>query len=104
MSRPLPPMPQIRPLEPGDRLPRDEFERRYDAMPNLKKAELIEGVVHMPSPVRWKGHGRSHRHLATLLGSYEAHTPGVEGGDNATIRLDMENEPQPDATLIISPA
>ncbi len=26
-------------------------------------------------------------------------TPGVEGGDNATLRLDFENEPQPDAML-----
>ena len=38
-------------LENGDRLTRAEFERRYEAMPNLKKAELIEGVVYMPSPV-----------------------------------------------------
>ncbi len=42
----------IPPLKAGDRLTRDEFERRYDAMPNLRKAELIEGVVHVPSPVR----------------------------------------------------
>src|SRR5438067_1488278 len=42
----------IPPLEPGDRLSRAEFERRYDAMPALKKAELIEGVVYWPSPVR----------------------------------------------------
>ena len=47
----------IPPLEPGDRLSRAEFERRYDAMPNLKKAELIEGVVYMPSPVRVRRHG-----------------------------------------------
>ena len=38
------------PLEPGDRLSRAEFERRYVAMPHVKKAELIEGVVYMPSP------------------------------------------------------
>lgn len=98
LKTPLPP------LEPGDRLSRDEFERRYDAMPNLKKAELIEGVVYMPSPVRWKGHGRSQWRVITWMGSYEVKTPGVQGGDNATIRLDMENEPQPDATLIIDPA
>ena len=42
----------VPPLEPGDRLTRDEFERRYQAMPALGKAELIEGVVYMPSPVR----------------------------------------------------
>ena len=49
---------QIPPLEPGDRLTRPEFERRYAAMPQLHKAELIEGVVHMPSPVRFRRHGR----------------------------------------------
>jgi hypothetical protein len=42
----------IPPLENGDRLTRREFERRYNAMPDVKKAELIEGVVYMPSPTR----------------------------------------------------
>jgi hypothetical protein len=56
------------PLENGDRLTRDEFERRYEAMPHLKKAELIEGVVYVPSPVRQKYHGRQHCHLLTWLG------------------------------------
>ncbi|MEB3275024.1 MAG: hypothetical protein VKJ85_14675 [Prochlorothrix sp.] len=32
-------------LENGDRLSRPEFERRYQAMSHLKKAELIEGVA-----------------------------------------------------------
>ena len=41
------------PLENGDRLTRAEFERRYAAMPRLKKAELIEGIVYVPSPVRY---------------------------------------------------
>jgi hypothetical protein len=49
---PQPPFREIPPLENGDHLTRDEFERRYEAMPELKKAELIEGEVHMPSPVR----------------------------------------------------
>jgi hypothetical protein len=94
----------ILPLEPGDRLTREEFERRYDAMPHLKKAELIEGVVYMPSPVRHRRHGRPHFRLITWLGTYEAATPGVEGGDNTTVRLDLDNEPQPDAVLLIDPA
>ena len=94
----------IMPLEPGDRLTRDEFERRYDAMPGLKKAELIEGVVYMPSPVRHRRHSRPHFRLIGWLASYEAATPGVEGGDNGTARLDLDNEPQPDALLLIDPA
>ena len=90
-------------LENGDRLTRAEFERRYEAMPHLKKAELIEGVVHMPSPVRHKRHSRPHNHLSTWLGYFEANTPGTEAGDNGSIRLDLDNEPQPDAYLIIDP-
>jgi Uma2 family endonuclease len=85
-------------------LTREEFERRYQALPQLKKAELIEGVVYMPSPVRHRRHSRPHFHLITWLGTYEAATPGVEGGDNATARLDLDNEPQPDALLLIDPA
>ena len=58
----------IPPLENGDRLTRDEFERRYDAMPDLKKAELIEGEVYMPSPVRHGRHGRPHYPARYLVG------------------------------------
>jgi hypothetical protein len=68
-------------------------------MPALKKAELIEGVVYMPSPVRVRRHGNPHARIITWLGSYEASTPGVEVADNATARLDLDNEPQPDAML-----
>jgi hypothetical protein len=93
----------IPPLEPGDRLTRDEFERRYAAMPVLKKAELIEGVVYMPSPVRVRRHGGPHAKIITWLGHYEAKTPGAEVADNATARLDLDNEPQPDAMLYIAP-
>jgi Uma2 family endonuclease len=94
----------IPPLEPGDRLSRVEFERRYEAMPGLKKAELIEGVVYMPSPVRYRGHGRPHAQIITWFGIYESATPGVETADNSTARLDLDNEPQPDAMLLIDPA
>ena len=93
----------IPPLENGDRLTRAEFERRYDAMPNLKKAELIEGEVYMPSPVRQRRHSHPHTRLVTWLGNYETDTPGVEAGDNGSIRLDLDNEPQPDAFLFIRP-
>src|SRR5262245_60567844 len=88
------------PLEQGDRLSRDEFERRYDRMLGLKKAELIEGVVYMPSPIRAQNHAIPHNQLATCLGTYAAETPGVECADNATVRLDLDNEPQPDLVLM----
>ncbi len=89
------------PLESGDRLTRHEFERRYDAMPHLKKAELIEGVVYVPSPVRQKDHGKPHSALGGWLFVYQARTPGLETGDNSTVRLDLNNEPQPDCLLFI---
>jgi Uma2 family endonuclease len=96
----LPERSSVPPLENGDRLTRVEFERRYAAMPNVTKAELIEGIVHMPSPVRIKRHGRPHVILTAWLGHYIARTPGLEEfGDNSTVRLDMDNEPQPDLFL-----
>ena len=88
-------------LEPGDHLTRTEFERRYAAMPASVKAELIEGVVHIPSPVRITKHGKQHGWIMAWLGTYEAETPSTESADNSTIRLDLENEPQPDGLLRI---
>ncbi len=93
----------IPPLENGDRLNRYEFERRYNAMPNLKKAELIEGIVYMPAALRFKSHGQPHGWIMTWLGIYEATTPGVALGVEPTVRLDLDNEPQPDAVLLIMP-
>ena len=92
---------RIPPLENGDRLSRIEFERRYAAMPNLKKAELIEGVVYVPAALRFRSHGQPHGHIMTWLGVYQAFTPKVELGDNPTVRLDLDNAPQPDAVLMI---
>ena len=94
----------VPPLENGDRLTRAEFERRYAAMPHLKKAELIEGVVYVPSPVRYRHHGAPHALLIGWLVQYAAGTPGVGVSDNSTVRLDLDNEPQPDALLLIDPA
>ncbi len=87
-------------LEAGDRLTRDEFERRYERMPNVRKAELIEGTVYMPSPVRARKHAFPHSRLAGWLMVYASETPGVECADNSTVRLDLDNEPQPDLVLI----
>jgi Uma2 family endonuclease len=97
------PAPSLPPLENGDHLTRAEFERRYDAMPHLKKAELIEGVVYMPSPVSFGKHSSPHFDLIAWMGQYRAATPGVVGGDNGSVRLDLDNMPQPDAFLMILP-
>ncbi len=90
----------VPPLESGDRLTRAEFERRYEATPEHFKAELIEGVVYVAFPVR-AFHGTPHFKLVTWLGVYSTATPGTEGADNATTRLDLDNEPQLDALLRI---
>jgi Uma2 family endonuclease len=104
-SRPDPAQPSSPPpLNSGDHLSRAEFERRYQAHPEIKKAELIEGFVYVPPPVRFEQHGRPHFNIITWLGLYCASTPGVSGADNATTRLDLENEPQPDVLLRLDPA
>jgi Uma2 family endonuclease len=100
---PSPASDRIPELCAGDRLTRAEFERRYAAMPHIKKAELIEGVVYMPPPVSQADHAGPHFDLIGWLALYRAATPGLEGGDNASLRLDLDNEPQPDAFLRIRP-
>lgn len=93
----------ILPLEAGDRLSRTEFHRRYLAMPGVRKAELIEGVVHMPSPVKISQHSKPQSHLVWWLTSYSMHQPKTESGDNGTVLLDFDNEYQPDVFLRIRP-
>ena len=83
-------------LEAGDRLTRREFHRRYQAMPHLNKAELIEGIVYVSSP-----HGKYTSQLSAWLSIYSFATTGTEVADNATTILDEDNEPQPDVYLRI---
>ncbi len=89
------------PLQSGDRLTRPEFERRYAASPDIKKAELIEGIVYVASPLRHEQHGKPHSRVMTWLGVYQAMTLGVDLSVEPTVRLDLDNEPQPDAVLFI---
>jgi Uma2 family endonuclease len=91
-------------LETGDHLTADEFLRRYEAMPGLKKAVLIDGVVYLPSSTRWNGHAVEHVAIGLILGTYWARTPGVQAGASATLRLDPLNVPQPDLAMIILPS
>jgi Uma2 family endonuclease len=86
-------------LEAGDHLTRDEFHRRYLANPRIKKAELIEGVVYVPAPVRVRRHGRPHSYMMAWLGNYVSVTPDIIMADNSTVFLDDLAEVQPDAFL-----
>ena len=85
-------------IENGDRLNRIEFERRYTAS-NIKKAELIEGLVHVASPLRFTPHAEPHARILTWLGTYQSMVAKLAVGIEPTVRLDEDNEPQPDAVL-----
>jgi Uma2 family endonuclease len=87
------------PIESGDRLTRVEFHRRYCAHSEIKKAELVEGVVYVGSPVRAAAHGIPHSRIIFWLGHYRVRHSDVEVADNVTVYLDGDNELQPDACL-----
>ena len=99
LSIPRPPAaPTDHPLEAGDRLDQKTFHARYERMPPGFRAELIGGVVHVPSPVRLR-HGRPFTNVIHWLGIYENATPGVEGVADVTAILGDDSEPEPDALL-----
>src|SRR5579864_7266800 len=88
-------------LESGDRLTRAEFHRRYCLRPDIKKAELVEGVVYVPSPVRHSVHGRQVGIVILWLATFASRRAGVECSADATVFLDADNEVQPDALLYL---
>ncbi len=88
-------------LTAGDNLTREEFMRIWHMNPRIKRAELIGGIVYMPSPLSWD-HGVADGYSGTWLGVYQAATPGTETGRNATTFL-LEDVPQPDSCLRIVP-
>jgi Uma2 family endonuclease len=87
-------------LNDGEHLDQKTFHARYEAMPDHVRAELIEGVVHLPSPIK-RSHGRIHAHLGSWLLNYEQATPGTEAYDRASTILGPHSEVQPDACLLI---
>ena len=89
-------------LQNGDRMNREEFHSAYEQAPKHFHAELIGGIVHVPSPLRVR-HSNNHGHLGMLFSIYELRTPGTQFGDNATVKLGNESEPQPDLFLRILP-
>jgi Uma2 family endonuclease len=94
-------MPSANPvvLESGDHLTRAEFHRRYCARPDIRRAELVEGVVYVAPPVRFQAHGEPHGVVVFWLNCYRALHPELRVGDNATVLIDGDNEVQPDALL-----
>jgi Uma2 family endonuclease len=90
-------------LENGDRLTRDEFNQRYQLRPDIRKAELVLGVVHVASPTRLGAHADPHSLVALWLRAYEATTPGVRVGIEGTVYLDDDGEVQPDGFMFWFP-
>jgi hypothetical protein len=85
------------PLATGDRLVHAEFERSHRAHPEIKMAELIAGAVYIPPRVKHERHEKPHLHPGGWATTYLlAATPGVDGSDDATVRLDNQNEVQPE--------
>jgi Uma2 family endonuclease len=99
-ARGKPASPSVPHLLNGDHLTVPEFERRYWAVPDDKRAELIEGIVVMSSPIS-NIHSESQGTIGFFLKRYAQATPGVSCGTNASVRLDGKNEYQPDAFIRI---
>jgi Uma2 family endonuclease len=91
----------VEPLRAGQRLTRKEFLRRWEAMPELKFAELIDGVVYIPSP-QTSDHGRAQFEVGAWLANYVASTTGCDGGSQSTWLM-LQSAPQPDIYLWILP-
>ncbi len=89
-------------LECGDHLDQKTFHERYKAMPPGFRAELIGGIVIVPSPLRPE-YGEYHALIMGWLTTYWSVTPGTRARDNATAVLGDTSEPQPDGALVIDP-
>lgn len=89
----------VLPLANGDRLTRDEFERRWEATPNLKNAELIEGIVYTTFSIPYRQHGKPHGLFGGWIGTYATYTPPLETAMKTSVRLDQHNMPLPDVLL-----
>lgn len=93
--------PEVAPLNPGDKLSRAEFLRRWEAHPEIKNAELLGGIVYMASPVSVQ-HGDREGQLGGLFFVYNVATPGTASGHNTTTLM-LDDAAQPDVNLRILP-
>jgi hypothetical protein len=89
-------------LHNGDRMTQKEFHRLYEQTPEGFRAELIGGIVYVASLLKLR-HGKNHSPLGAVFLGYENATLGTESGDNTTILLGEEGEPQPDLFLRVLP-
>ena len=85
-------------LHNGDRMSKDEFLWRWEQIPELKRAELIDGMVYLSSPLSER-HSDYELLLCSWLLRYESRVPGLKILPNATWLLG-DSSPQPDLALI----
>ncbi|HZV00951.1 MAG TPA: Uma2 family endonuclease [Planctomycetota bacterium] len=103
LDRKAPLAEDLPPLESGDHLGADEYLRRYEAMPERVRAQLIDGIVYMSAAANFD-HGRHHALVAAWLTLYELGTPGCELLLAPTVVLGKKDVPEPDGVLRIAPA
>jgi Uma2 family endonuclease len=89
-------------FEAGDRMDREEFLARWEEMPDLKRAELIDGVVYLPSPVSLE-HGDKEVLLTVWTGTYASRASKVQALSNTTWMMEEKSAPQPDVALRVRP-
>jgi Uma2 family endonuclease len=106
------------PLRDGQRLTVAEFMRRYEAMPDGFRAELLNGVVyvnrwfetdangkvHLMPPIDDGAHAAPQFGMGTVFGVYQGSTPGVRGRGPVTVVLSpVSSGVEPDAVLRVLP-
>ncbi len=95
-------VPYVPPFQSGDEMDQPTFHALYETAPSGFRAELVGGIVYMPSPVS-RPHAAPHGILSTWLGVYCSETDGTEFLPDATMIMSNDDEPQPDLSLIVSP-
>jgi hypothetical protein len=90
------------PLADGQLVSLEEFEQRFDATPDLKHAELLDGVAYLRHDGRAFA-GSCRAALIGWLGVYSASTRFLLPGAHGHVALDDRNELQPDAILAVRP-
>ena len=92
------PASRIHPLRNGDNLSREEFERLWEEHPEIKRAELIGGIVYIDMSVG-PAHATSHTIVMTWLGVYWRGRSEIQVCDNVTVRMADGDDVQPDALV-----
>ncbi len=100
--RRMKPVPFVPPFQNGDAMDQPTFHALYVGTPRGFRAELIEGIVYMASPVQLR-HGGPSLKVSQWLGAFADEVEGAQAYNEITAILTATSEPQPDHTLIVLP-